>query len=103
MRILMATTLLGFIVFYSAEWMDAGRTLLFGEQDPQTLAALEVRCGDEPEHMRASCESELRTEFEDGTRKPSEIVALHCTRFDNRWADESASALPEICDADLNG
>lgn len=103
MRTLIGITLLGFGLFHAQDLMEIGQVWIHGEEDPHTLAALEVRCGDEPLHMRDQCESELRDDFERGRLVPGEIVRRHCTHFDNRWASEAALALPAICEEDLAG
>jgi hypothetical protein len=97
MRVLVLATILGFGVTYGSETLDFARAMLGPSDSPEVVAALELRCGDAVELEQQHCEEDLRKAFSSGERDAGDIVRLHCTRFDNGWADAESS--PEVCDS----
>jgi hypothetical protein len=80
---------------YGEQIFEFGRAHLGPAESPEVAAALELRCGDAVELEQRHCEQDLREAFSSGERDAGDIVRLHCTRFDNRWADAQSSS--DIC------
>ena len=78
-------------------WLDAPtrwfttRTLDHDEQ-----AAVELQCRGMKQTMRDSCEQETSTSLVAGEFDPEPILRVHCTRFDNLWA-ENIEIPPDLC------
>jgi len=97
MRLLVIATLVVFGVVYGQDLKEGVRWALQPGDSAEVAAALELRCGDAADVEQRLCEEDLRKAFSSGERDASDIVRLHCTRFDNRWAD--ARAHPEVCNS----
>lgn len=97
MRVLVLATLLIFGVSYGEEMRDFARSQLGPAESPEVVAALKLRCGQTVALEQRHCEEDLRKAFSSGERDAGDIVRLHCTRFDNGWADAQSS--PDVCDA----
>ena len=96
MRLLVLISILGLAAIHGQDLYELGRERLGPPRDdPQTLDALEVRCGDAQGRERTHCEADLRHAFQNGGRQPEEIVKLHCTRFDNGWVAQEADL--DVC------
>jgi len=97
MRLLVLATLVVFGVTYGQDVRDFALAKLAPGDSAEVTAALELRCGDAAEVEQRLCEEDLRKAFSSGERDAGDIVRLHCTRFDNGWAD--APAHPEVCNS----
>jgi len=96
MRFLIALSILGLAIVHGQDLFDFTQSALGPRgDDPQTRAALELRCGKAVGRERLFCEADLRQAFANGDRAADEIVRLHCTRFDNGWSAPASS--PAIC------
>lgn len=88
MRILILTTILAFAAVHHEAILEHGARLLAPDDAPEVAAAIELRCGDAAGLDRQHCEADLRDAFETGTSDAGAIVRLHCTHFENGWAED---------------
>ena len=95
MRLLVLVSLIGLGLMHAPTLLELAREGLGRGDGPEVVAALELRCGDAAGLEQRHCEEDLRKAFSSGERDASDIVRLHCTRFDNGWADQQAQH--EVC------
>ena len=101
MRILVLVTIMGFAVMYGETAYDMARAQLEPAESHEVTVALKLSCGDAAGLEQRHCEEDLRKAFSSGARDAGDIVRLHCTRFDNGWADAQSDS--DICTTQQEG
>ena len=65
------------------------------DQDEQI--AIELQCRGLDDKLRTSCKAEMTESVIAGELDLDPILRVHCTRFDNLWADELVEIPPSLC------
>ena len=79
-------------------WLDEPRSWLDREAlAPEEQAAVELQCRGMSNALRTSCEQEVAASVASGEIDPEPILRVHCTRFDNLWAETPVEIPPSLC------
>jgi len=85
------------IFAWSHGWLEAPREWLTTRAlDHEEQAAIELQCRGMGTMLRDSCEQETTESLVAGDFDPEPILRVHCTRFDNLWA-ENIEIPPDLC------
>jgi len=79
----------GWLAGPSSWWLDR-------ELEADEVTAVELQCRGMDGVLRESCEEETSESLVAGEFDPEPILRVHCTRFENTWAEE-VEIPPNLC------